>query len=67
MAPFPYLMWGVAFTACVAFSFSFLTALVQFLIKNTPTGTASLPMQTAPSALALIVRFTCSSLRLPTH
>ena len=34
------------------------TALVQFFIKNTPTGTASLPMQTAPSALALIVRFT---------
>jgi len=30
------------------------TALVQFLIK------ISLPMQTAPSALALIVRFTHS-------
>jgi hypothetical protein len=28
--------------------------------QNTPTGTASLPMQTAPSALALIVRFTYS-------
>jgi hypothetical protein len=36
------------------------TALVQLIIKNTPTGTASLPMQTAPSALALIVRFTYS-------
>jgi hypothetical protein len=34
------------------------TALVQILIRNTPTGVASLPMQTAPSALALIVRFT---------
>jgi len=30
--------------------------MVQFLIKTT----ASLPMQTAPSALALIVRFTYS-------
>jgi hypothetical protein len=30
------------------------------LIQNTPTGTASLPMQTAPSAHALIVRFTYS-------
>ena len=30
------------------------------LNKNTPTGTASLPMQTGPSALALIVRFTYS-------
>jgi hypothetical protein len=28
--------------------------------KNTPTGAASLPMQTAPSALALIMRFTYS-------
>ena len=27
------------------------TTLVQFLIKNTPTGTPSLPMQTAPSVL----------------
>jgi hypothetical protein len=36
------------------------TALVHFLITNTPTSTASLPMQTAPSALALIVRFTYS-------
>ena len=32
--------------------------IVQLLIKNTPTGTVSLPMQIAPSALALIVRFT---------
>jgi len=30
------------------------------LVKNMPTGTASLPMQIAPSALALIVRFTYS-------
>ena len=30
------------------------------LIKDTPTSTTSLPMQTAPSALALIVRFTYS-------
>ena len=34
--------------------------LVQLLIINTPTGTASLPMQTAPSALALVVHFTYS-------
>ena len=31
-----------------------------FFIKNTPTATAYLPMQTAPSALARIVRFTYS-------
>jgi hypothetical protein len=36
------------------------TALVQFVIKYTPTGTVSLPMQTAPSATALKVRFTYS-------
>jgi len=36
------------------------TIFNQIVIRNTPTGTASLPMQTAPSALALIVRFTYS-------
>ena len=34
--------------------------VMRYRTKNTPTGTASLPMQTAPSALALIVRSTYS-------
>ena len=37
VAPFPYLMWGVVFTACVVFSFSFffhLYMLVHYCKSN---------------------------------
>jgi len=38
----------------------FYNVKAQFNFPSTPTGTASLPRQTAPSALALIVHFTYS-------